>query len=324
MHPQDIIKDLDSCAFNEAALRIFRHQARNNPVYHQWITALGVQPELVREVGAIPYLPIGFFRNRAVLCSGPAERYFSSSGTTGAAQSRHYITDLNWYRCAARTGFEQVYGPVSEWCLLALLPGYIERPDSSLVFMVQYFMEESRHPDCGFFLDQFDALAERIDRLEWAGQKTLLIGVTHALLDFASRYPRNLSHTRVMETGGMKGRRREVTREEVHAQLKAAFGLQRVDSEYGMTELLSQAYATENGLFTPPPWLRMTTRDVTDPFALLSAGKTGALNAIDLANYHSCSFIATDDLGKILPDGSFEVLGRLDHAEARGCALLVA
>ncbi|MBL7941716.1 MAG: acyl transferase, partial [Flavobacteriales bacterium] len=266
-----------------------------------------------------------FFKHRQVLCEGHAPALvFASSGTTRTGQSHHHVADPEWYWTSMRTGFEQVFGPVDRLCILALLPSYLERSDSSLVYMVEHLMRWGGHPQSGFFLDDTDALAGKISELEKQGQATLLIGVTFALLDFAQTFPMPLQHTRIIETGGMKGRRRELTREEVHATLKSAFAVNDIISEYGMTELLSQAWSTSNGRFRCPAWMRILVRDTTDPANLIGHGRTGGINVIDLANVHSCSFIATEDLGKSYADGEFEVLGRFDQAEARGCALLTA
>jgi hypothetical protein len=315
----------DNTAFQHVALAVFRYQYQNNAVYKAYCDVLKKTPEQVHAIDNIPFLPISFFKTHNVTTGDNSINplVFESSGTTGQAASRHIVPDAALYKQSFRQGFRHFYGPVLDYCILGLLPSYLERQHSSLVYMVTDLVRESRHRDSGFFLYDFERLADTLDRLEKEGQKTLLIGVTFALLDFAERHARPLQHTLVMETGGMKGRKRELLREEVHGILKKSFSIAAVHSEYGMTELLSQAYARHNGRFYSPPWMRVLLREEDDP---LSAGPhltTGCISIIDLANIHSCAFIATDDLGKIYEDGSFEVLGRLDTSEIRGCSLLV-
>ncbi|WP_345256179.1 acyl transferase [Flaviaesturariibacter amylovorans] len=309
--------------FEAAALDLYQFQYAHNPLYGRFCDLLGRR---VQELASIPFLPISFFKTHAVQTGTfePALR-FESSGTTGATTSRHLVKDAALYAAVAEAAFERIYGPLGEWCILALLPSYLERGNSSLVHMVQHFSERSGHPGNGFFLYDQAALCDQLRELNAAGQKTLLIGVTYALLDFAEAHPMPLPHTVVMETGGMKGRREEWVRPEVHARLKEAFGLQGIHSEYGMTELLSQAYAPEEGLFVAPPWMRVLVADEDDPASLtpaVSRPRTGRLHVIDLANRWSCAFIATEDIGRQHPDGRFEVLGRMDHSDVRGCSLL--
>ena len=307
------------------ALEVLRFQAERCPVYGEWLRALGRDPGAVHRVEDIPFLPVSVFRDHRVYGgTGEPEAVFESSGTTGQRPSRHVVADLGLYRESLLSAFRLVYGDPAEYAIIGLLPSYLERPNASLVHMVKVLQEVSGHSDCGFCLDDHPALADRLARLEQQGQKTLLIGVTFALLDFARQHALPLEHTIVMETGGMKGRGEELTREEVHSRLMTAFRIEQVHSEYGMTELLSQAYATAEGRFTPAPWMKVLVRDPYDPFSLLPPGRTGALNIIDLANLYSCSFIATDDLGTRYPDGTFDVLGRLDHAELRGCNLMLS
>jgi len=319
----DIIRNHTAREFEEKALEVFRFQAKNNEVYREYLQYLGISPGSVGRLSEIPFLPARVFKTRRVICGhGKPEAVFTSSTTTGSVPSRHEITDLSMYRRSLFTGFERVYGPVEDWCILALLPSYLERKDSSLVFMAREWIERSRHPQSGFFLDHTGELTEILNRQQKSGEKTLLLGVSFALLDLAEEGPFGFSRITVMETGGMKGRRREMTRQELHGMLKKGLGIKTVHSEYGMTELLSQAYSTGNGLFYPPPWMGIFIRDRYDPFARMPDGTTGGINVIDLANVKSCAFVETEDLGRRLPGGGFEVLGRYDQSEIRGCNLM--
>ena len=310
--------------FTQHALTLFRRQAVENGLYGDWCRTLGCIPEALTNLTQIPFLPISFFKSHEVVTGDrevPADLVFTSSGTTGTVNSRHLVRNKAIYEASLLRGFEQFYGPPAHWTFLALLPSYLERGGSSLVYMAEVLMRESRQAGNGFFLHDFESLAKQLAAGEQAGRKTLLLGVTYALLDFAEAFPQPLQHTIVMETGGMKGRKRELLREEVHRILKAAFGLSEVHSEYGMTELLSQAYAPAGGIFLPSPTLRAFVADVNDPLSVQSAG-TGTLCFTDLSNEDSCAFIATEDLGRVFEDGSFEVLGRMDHSALRGCSLL--
>lgn len=310
--------------FSKAALDIFRHQAANCVPYSQFIANLNIDPDQVKDVQHIPYLPISFFKShRIVSNTNEEEIIFSSSGTTGMVQSRHFVTDLKLYDQSFNQAFEQFYGKVEDACLLALLPSYLERDGSSLIYMVDALLKQSKHPDSGYFLHNHEDLYHKLTTLKNAGQQTILIGVTYALLDFLELYQLDFPELIVMETGGMKGKRKEMVREELHEILKSGFGVNAIHSEYGMTELLSQAYSSGNGIFDCPNWMRVVLRDTNDPLTLLNADQTGGINVIDLANINSCSFIATQDLGRLLPGGSFEVLGRFDNADIRGCNLLV-
>ena len=309
--------------FEAAALAVFRYQYDNNPLYHQYCKAIHTDVNKVSSLSKIPYLPISFFKTHKVI-SGylPDDALiFESSGTTGETPSRHYVRDAALYESSLLSGFEQFYGPVGEYCILALLPSYLERKNASLVHMAKTLMTHSGNTDNGFYINEWDKLRAVLERLEETGQKVLLIGVTFALLDFAAAHPMVLRHTMVMETGGMKGRREELTRQEVHAMLKQQWQLEQVHSEYGMTELLSQAYAQANGLFSCTATMRVLVRDINDPLAVEEQG-SGCLNVADLCNVHSCSFIATEDLGVIREDKTFEVLGRMDHSALRGCSLM--
>lgn len=326
--------------FQQIALEIFQFQYAENPVYHAYIDALGIRPVSIDLLEKIPFLPISFFKTDEIK-SGKfkAERIFESSGTTQTINSRHHVKDLALYTESFTKWFQNVYGRIGEGCILGLLPSYLEKGNSSLVFMVEKLIEQNGHPQSGFYLNDPERLNETLKSLEKAKQKTLLIGVTYALLDLAEQYPTQLSHTIIMETGGMKGRREELTRMEVHERLKKAFGKNEIHSEYGMTELLSQAYSLRDGKFVCPRWMKVMIRDEEDPLLVRSSdfgvrsqelaihhspltALTGAINIIDLANVHSCSFIATDDIGKLYADNSFEVLGRMDGSDLRGCSLL--
>lgn len=318
------INKLTAGSFEATALAVFRYQAAENPLYGRFLQLLGRDPARVLRLSDIPCLPIQFFKTHRVQSGAwTPETEFNSSGTTGQTPSRHWVRHLDFYRENARRGFEGRYGPLRDWCVLALLPAYLERPGSSLVVMADDFMRRSGHADSGFFLHDLDRLAEVLRARRAAGGNTLLLGVSFALLDLAERYPQDLGDTVVMETGGMKGRRQEITREDLHARLQAAFQVENIHSEYGMTELFSQAYSPGSGLFEPAPTLSVFTSEVYDPLGACPPGRTGTLNAIDLANLDTCAFIATEDLGRVHPDGRFEVLGRLDAAELRGCNLMV-
>ena len=309
--------------FVSFALQVYRYQYEHNELYRRYHEALRIRPDRVSSLKEIPFLPISFFKTHKV-SSTPgkeAELVFDSSGTTGMIPSKHYVADRALYDTVALAGFEQFYGPVADLTILALLPSYLERSGSSLVHMAQMLMDRSRQEHNGFYLNEWEELAEKLHVLVKEGRKVLLLGVTFALLDFAEQYPMDLEGVIVMETGGMKGRKEEWTRAQVHGFLKERWNLQCVHSEYGMTELLSQAYATADGIFTPIPSLRALVRDVQDPLDTSLQG-IGALNIIDLANIHSCSFIATEDMAKVYVDGTFEVLGRMDFAALRGCSLM--
>lgn len=310
--------------FESKALDVYRFQYRNNEVYRTYCGHLGKDFETVKRVADIPFLPIRFFKSKHVYSGNEDhEVIFSSSGTTSSTTSKHYVASLKLYQQSYRQAFEQFYGNIKEYCILALLPSYLEREGSSLIYMVDDLIQKSGHQDSGFYLNDLSSLYEKLRQLDTAGQKTLLIGVSFALLDFVEHFPMELTNTVIMETGGMKGRRKELIRAELHQKLSKGFGVPTIHSEYGMTELLSQAYSKGNGIFKTPPWMKIITRDTEDPLSPQKLGKTGGLNVIDLANVYSCSFIATQDLGKTHQDGSFEILGRFDHSDIRGCNLMV-
>lgn len=318
------LDDINADTFDNIALQLFRYQYGNNELYRQYANALHIDPAGVHTIRQIPFLPISFFKTHRIATGiwPGAEFIFESSGTTGETPSRHYVKDLSLYERSLLQGFEAVYGPVTDWTILALLPSYLERQNASLVHMAKTLMQHSGGEHNGFYLDEWDELIEVLRRQERHGARTLLLGVTFALLDFAEQHALSLHDTVVMETGGMKGRRREWTREQVHEYLRARWGLQAVHSEYGMTELLSQAYAVHDGVFAPAATMKVLVRDINDPLDVQLRG-SGCLNIIDLANVHSCAFIATEDVGKVKADGHFEVIGRMDHAALRGCNLMV-
>ena len=311
--------------FVKAALEVFQYQAKNCRVYRDFIDGLRIDPQNVSTVEQIPFLPVEVFKSHRVVSSEQAvEVTFTSSGTTGVVTSRHFVNDVSWYIQSFRKAFNLFYGDIGSYCILALLPSYLEREGSSLVYMVDDLIRQSGNPDSGFFLYDHDRLYHQLKKQQQASKPTLLIGVTFALLDFIENYTLDSPGLIVMETGGMKGRRKEMIREELHETLSKGFGVAAIHSEYGMTEMLSQAYSKGNGIFVCPPWLRIMARDPNDPMTLVGGGRAGGINVIDLANINSCSFIATQDLGRIYTDNSFEVLGRFDNSDIRGCNLLIA
>lgn len=310
--------------FTELAQQLFTHQFKNNKVYRSFCDLLYIHPSDISNIENIPFLPIQFFKQRKVLSSlDEIDEVFTSSGTTGQTTSKHFVTDIELYKKSYLNGFHHFYGNIEDYVVLALLPNYLERKGSSLVYMVDDLIKKSNKKDSGFYLNNLDELAEKLVNLNKKNQKTLLIGVSFALLDLIEKHQFKLSNTIVMETGGMKGRRKELIREELHNQLKKGFGVSEIHSEYGMTELLSQAYSKGNGIFKTPPWMKIFTRDTEDALSINPKGKTGGINIIDLANYNSCSFIATQDLGKVYEDETFEIIGRFDHSDIRGCNLMV-
>ena len=323
MHFSEIFTIDNQAQFEEMCMRVFRHQANNNKVYQEFIKLLGRRPDQIRKVEQIPFLPIEFFKSRDILSSSQqVETVFTSSGTTGSVPSRHLVTDLSVYRKSFTLGFEHFYGRPEDYVILALLPSYLERGGSSLVFMANELIQLSSSESSGFYLNNMEELAFNLVELDRSGQKILLLGVSYALLDLVALKQFKLENTIVMETGGMKGRRREMVREELHKELKAGFGVDQIHSEYGMTELLSQAYSHGNGIFDCPPWMQVLIRDPEDPFQLLDRKRTGGVNVIDLANFNSCSFIATQDLGRSHEGSLFEIVGRFDHSDIRGCNLM--
>ncbi|RYY33202.1 MAG: acyl transferase [Sphingobacteriaceae bacterium] len=322
---QQIFGINNSQDFEQTALQVFHYQAQYCTIYNEFIKGLGINHEAVNRVADIPFLPIEFFKSQAVVTShDDIEVTFTSSGTTGIITSRHHVTDASWYVESFRKAFELFYGDIKDYTVLALLPSYLEREGSSLVYMADDLVKQSNNPDSGFYLYNHADLYHQLKIQQELKKPTLLLGVTFALLNFIELYAINYPELIVMETGGMKGRRKEMIREELHNTLCKGFGVKNIHSEYGMTELLSQAYSKGEGIFNCPPWMKIVTRDTNDPFTLLDTDKTGGINIIDLANINSCSFIATQDLGRVYSDNSFEVLGRFDNADIRGCNLLIA
>ena len=328
----DIFSISSASRFNELALAVFHWQAGANPVYKKYIDSLGIRPEAVESTEGIPFMPVEFFKSFEVVSGtkNPDATVFTSSGTTGMVTSRHIVNDISLYEDSFRKGFELFYGNIEDYAIFALLPSYLEREGSSLIYMVNDLLKRSHNEYSRFYLHDHAELLSALRRRESAlklpgnsGKKNLLLGVTYALLDLIESEPLQLENTIIMETGGMKGKRREMVREELHETLCKGFGVNAIHSEYGMTELLSQGYSKGNGIFNCPPWMQVLIRDTNDPFSFLPNGRTGGINVIDLANINSCSFIATQDLGKKYPDNSFEVLGRFDNSDIRGCNLLV-
>lgn len=314
----------NSSDFNKIALEIFRFQAGNCKVYKHFLSLLKVDILEIKNISQIPFLPIQFFKSHKIISSNnEIQETFLSSGTTGNTQSKHYVTDISIYEKSFSLGFSNFYGSIENYTVLALLPSYLERNGSSLIYMANDFIEKSKNSKSGFYLNNLDELAKTLIILDKSNEKTLLIGVSFALLDIIENYKFKLKNTVIMETGGMKGRRKELIREELHQILKDGFGVQNIHSEYGMTELLSQAYSKGNGIFECSPWMKILTRDTEDALTILPEGKSGGINVIDLANINSCSFIATQDLGKTYTNGTFEVLGRFDNSDIRGCNLMV-
>jgi len=324
MDANTIFNIQDEASFETIAFQTFQHQFENNRTYRSFCDLLYVHPSDVTKIEDIPFLPIQFFKSHEIVSSqSPIQETFTSSGTTGSIPSKHHVTDIAIYEKSYRNGFEYFYGNIENYVVLALLPNYLERKGSSLVYMANDLIQRSKHPESGFYLDDITTLTKKLIQLDQAGKKVLLLGVSFALLDLIETTQFQLENTIIMETGGMKGRRKEMIRTELHQQLCQGFGVTEIHSEYGMTELLSQGYSKGNGIFETPPWMKIVTRDPEDALTIQSSGKSGGINVIDLANINSCSFIATQDLGKVHPNGTFEILGRFDHSDIRGCNLMV-
>lgn len=323
---EDIFKISDRNTFRAAALEVFLFQAATVPVYREYLAALKIDPQKVSELEQIPFLPVEFFKTHRIIGEDiEAEIVFESSGTTQTTPSRHHVAEASVYHESFLKGFRSFYGDPEKLCILALLPSYLEREGSSLVYMMDHLCKLSEHPDSGFYLDNLNDLSSILQKRIDDGFPSLLLGVSFALLDLAEKHPMVLKENiTVMETGGMKGRRREMVRDELHDALGTAFGAKAIHSEYGMTELLSQAYSSGGGIFKCPPWMDVVIRDPNDPLSILGTNLSGGINIIDLANINSCSFISTGDLGRKSEDGSFEVLGRFDHSDIRGCNLLLS
>ena len=328
INPQDIFTISSQKQFEKIALKVFRFQYENNLVYQEFCNFLKVDKQAVKSLQQIPFLPIQFFKNHDVVSnntesSGLVQETFTSSGTTGMITSKHLVTDVSLYEQSYRYTFSEFYGNIEDYAVLALLPSYLERSGSSLIYMVKDLIELSNNENSGFYLHNYDELITKLVALDSTGQNVILIGVTYALLDLIEKQKFQLKNTIIMETGGMKGKRKEMIREELHEILRNGFGVQNIHSEYGMTELLSQAYSLGNGIFECPAWMQILIRDTEDALTYVNMGKSGGVNVIDLANINSCSFIATQDLGKKYPNNSFEVLGRFDNSDIRGCNLMV-
>jgi len=309
-------------SFEKKALSVFKYQALECPIYSEYLNLLKIDIQKVNSIEAIPCLPIEFFKSHRIISRGKiTQKIFTSSGTDGQKLSQHHIADLSIYEQSFIKGFEQFYGNPKDYRILALLPSYLEREGSSLVYMCQHLINLSQHSESGFYLNNLKELSKTLQNN--SDTKTILIGVSYALLDLAEQYPQALKNTIIMETGGMKGKRTEILKAELHQILKSAFELDTIHSEYGMTELLSQAYSKGNGIFKTPPWMKIIIRDLQDPISIVQGSKTGGINIIDLANIYSCSFIATEDLGQINHDNTFELKGRMYAADIRGCNLLI-
>jgi hypothetical protein len=319
-----IFETLTANKFKELTLRIFHYQSVNNVVYADFIKKLGINSAEVKSIDQIPYLPIQFFKTHQIISGNDTvQEVFLSSGTTGLTQSKHFVTNTNLYVSSFTMGFEYFYGAIETYTILALLPNYLEQKNSSLVFMVNELIKKSNTKESGFYLNNLEELSYKLIKLDKKGKKVMLIGVSYALLDLIELNKFNLKNTIVLETGGMKGRRKEMIKEELHQVLCKGFGLEEIHSEYGMTELLSQAYSHGNGIFKTPPWMKIVIRDAEDALQILPVEKAGGMNVIDLANFNSCSFIATQDLGKTHKNQTFEILGRFDNSDIRGCNLMV-
>ena len=324
INPQDIFTITTQKQFEKVALKVFRFQYENNLVYQEFCNFLKVNVQTVKSLQQIPFLPIKFFKSHEVVSNTDnIQETFTSSGTTGMITSKHLITDVSLYEESYRNAFSEFYGNIEDYVILALLPSYLERSSSSLIYMVKDLIELSNNENSGFYLNNYDELIAQLVKLDNAGQNVILIGVTYALLDLIEKQNFHLKNTIIMETGGMKGKRKEMIREELHKILCDGFGVSTIHSEYGMTELLSQSYSLGNGIFECPAWMQILIRDTEDALTYVNNGKTGGINVIDLANINSCSFIATQDLGKKQPNNSFEVLGRFDNSDIRGCNLMV-
>lgn len=319
----DSLYSVNEDCFEDIALRLFRFQAQDNEVYREYLRYLNCKPEEIRSLVKIPFLPISFFKTRNIQTGNwLAETEFTSSGTTGANTSRHLVKDLNFYLELSEKIFKKYYGATENYHILALLPSYLERSGSSLIAMIQHLINKSNSDHSGFYLHNYDELVRKIEFLKGGSKKVILWGVSFALLDLAEAFQLDLSQCIIMETGGMKGRRKEWTRQDLHGYLTSKFNVKTIHSEYGMTELMSQAYSSEGGYYETPQWMKVLIRDINDPFSIVK-GRTGVINVVDLANFHSCAFIETQDLGRIDQKGRFEVLGRMDNSDLRGCNLLV-
>ena len=319
----DKIFNVDYQNFDRIAFEVFKFQYKNNTVYKSYCDLLKKTPSNDENISRIPFLPISFFKSHSVICTKKYEKVFYSSGTTNDNLSKHYVSDINIYEKSFLKNFIDNYGDPKEYVILGLLPNYMENENSSLIYMVNNLIELSKSNESGFFLGQYDFIIEKMKSLYRENKKVILFGVSYALLDLTENRNLNLKNTIIIETGGMKGRRREMIKKELHETLKKRTGLKKIHSEYGMTEMLSQAYSKRDGIFSCPNWMRVFIRDINDPNFLYSNNRSGGINIIDLANINSCSFIATEDMGSLHKNGNFEIMGRIDHSDTRGCNLLV-
>ena len=319
----DKIFNVDHKNFDQIAFEVFKFQYKNNTVYKSYCDLLKKTPTNIKEISAIPFLPISFFKSHLVICSKKYDKVFCSSGTTNDNLSKHYVRDINIYEKSFLKNFIDNYGDPKKYVILGLLPNYMQNKNSSLIYMVNNLIELSKSNDSGFFLKEYDLIIEKMKNHCRENKKIILFGVSYALLDLTKNRNLNLENTIIIETGGMKGRRREMIKKELHETLKQRTGLKKIHSEYGMTELLSQAYSKGDGIFSCPNWMKVFVRDINDPNFLHKDNRSGGINIIDLANFNSCSFIATEDMGSIHKNGSFEIMGRIDHSDTRGCNLLV-
>ncbi len=310
--------------FDELTLQAFAYQFDNNKLYNQYCKHNKIEDkQSILNITQIPFLPIQFFKSKKIICGTANEEIiFTSSSTSGQGESKHFVTDISIYKNSFFKAFEIFYGPIKDYCFLALLPSYLERNGSSLIMMCDELIKTSKHPLSNFYLHNHADLFEVLKELNNKKHKTILLGATFGLLDFAEEFQVNFPELIVIETGGMKGRKKEMIRSEIHEILQNGFGVNKIHSEYGMTELLSQAYSNGDGLFECPPWMKVKISDNTDPFSFVNENKSGVINIIDLANINSCCFIQTQDIGKQNNKGQFEVLGRLDYSDIRGCSLL--
>lgn len=325
INPYSVFKNHSDETFNHLCLDVFAYQYEHIEVYREFANHLKKHPKNTKHYSEIPFLPIEFFKTHPLIDQmGKEELVFKSSGTTGMSRSQHFLANVKLYEESFINGFKHFYGSPEEIVILALLPSYVENGDSSLVYMANKLIQLSQQKESGFYLNNYNELIAQLQQLKDSSKKVILLGVSYALLDIAEKTQISYPKLFIMETGGMKGRRKEMVREELHEYLRAGFGVDKIHSEYGMTELLSQAYSKGNGIFETPPWMKIMIRDVNDPLSWMPEGKSGAVNIIDLANFHSISFIATQDLGKITAKNQFEILGRFDHSDVRGCNLLIA
>ncbi|MBT3753967.1 MAG: acyl transferase [Flavobacteriaceae bacterium] len=307
--------------FKNKAITLFHEQFNKNFIYNQYCKLLKIKPNQVNELKHIPFIPIQFFKTHKIVCNNDKITHLFKSSGTGGSKSINYVSDINLYVKSFSKCFENFYGPIKDYIFLGLLPSYLEQKNSSLVYMINYFIKESKYNESEFYLNDYKKLNKVLIKLRKENKRIILFGVSYALLDFIEKYPINIRNLIVIETGGMKGRRIELTREELHSRLSKGFNVENIHSEYGMTELFSQAYSKQKGIFKNPPWMKTLIRDINNPFSVSNTGR-GAINVIDLANINTCAFIASDDIGEIFDDFSFKINGRLSESEIRGCNLM--